>query len=385
MSDVHLSNSAARRLWLERHGLFYSPTGPLDVPQIGHALGFVQLDSIRHVERAHDHILWSRNQSYRAGGLDKHLQERDFFEHFTHDASLIPMRFLPMWQRQFQRHAEKIVQAGWWKNMPDEEGRAALKARIAREGPLSTKDFESEGPRPKAMWHRPAHKLGLDYMWYAGELATSYREKFIKYYDLAERIFPEDLRGVRLSHDEQIDWLCRAALERLGFASSGEIQRFWGACSATEVKTWLSTHQGALMSVSIELADKSVAQGWALPSIEQRLAKLGAPSQFMRLLNPFDPTIRDRKRTERLFGFSYRNEIFVPEAQRQWGYYVYPLLEGERFVGRVLLRADRKAGSLHIMRLWPEDGVRWGTERERKWQAEFRRFARFAGLEPVSS
>ena len=112
MSDVQLSNGAARRLWLERHGLFYSPTGPLDVPQIGHALGFVQLDSIRHVERAHDHILWSRNQSYRAGGLDKHLQERDFFEHFTHDASLIPMRFLPMWQRQFQRHAEKIVQAG---------------------------------------------------------------------------------------------------------------------------------------------------------------------------------------------------------------------------------------------------------------------------------
>ena len=139
------------------------------------------------------------------------------------------------------------------------------------------------------------------------------------------------------------------------------------------------------MSVSIELADKSVAQGWALPSIEQRLAKLSAPSRSMRLLNPFDPTIRDRKRTERLFGFSYRNEIFVPEAQRQWGYYVYPLLEGEQFVGRVLLRADRKVGSLHIMRLWPEDGVRWGTERERKWQAEFRRFARFAGLEPVNS
>lgn len=385
MSEVHLSNSAARRLWLERHGLFGTPTGPLDVPTIGDALGFVQLDSIRHVERAHDHILWSRNQSYRVGGLDKHLRERDFFEHFTHDASLIPMRFLPMWQRQFVRHAEKIVQAGWWKNMPDEAGRAALKARIAREGPLSTKDFESEGPRPKAMWHRPAHKLGLDYMWYAGELATSHRDKFIKFYDLAERVFPEDLLEARLSHDAQIDWLCRAALERLGFGSLGEIQRFWGACSASEVKAWLAEHKGTLVSVSVEHADKSVTAVWALPSIEASLVDLTNPSQSMRLLNPFDPAIRDRARTERLFGFFYRNEIFVPEAQRQWGYYVYPLLEGERFVGRVLLRADRKAGRLHVTRLWPEEGVRWGAERERKWLAEFKRFARFAGLEPVGA
>lgn len=383
MTDLSLSNACARRLWLDQHGLWGAPKGALDIPQIGAALGFVQLDSIRHVERAHDHILWSRNASYRAGDLGKHLESRDFFEHFTHDASLIPMPFLPMWRRQFSRHAEKISQAGWWKNMPDAQGRAALKARIAREGPLSTRDFDSAAPRPKAMWHRPAHKLGLDYMWYAGELATSHRENFVKYYDLAERVFPEHLQSVRLSDAAQIDWLCRSALERLGFGSAGDIQRFWGACAAAEVKAWLAAHREELLSVTVTQADEKTAQLWALPGLEDRLATLAKPRGAMRLLNPFDPAIRDRKRTERLFGFSYRNEIFVPESQRRWGYYVYPLLEGARFVGRVLLRADRAAGCLRITRLWPEDGVRWGAQRDKKWQAEFKRFARFAGLEPV--
>ena len=383
MSDLRLSNSSARRLWLDRHGLWGAPVGRLDVPRIAADLGFVQLDSIRHVERAHDHIVWSRNASYCAGSLGKNLENRDFFEHFTHDASLIPMQFLPMWRRQFLRHAEKIIKAGWWKNMPDAQGRADLKACIARDGPLSTKDFDSAAPRPKAMWHRPAHKLGLDYMWYAGELATSHRKNFVKYYDLAERVFPDHLQSVILSDEEQIDWLCRAALERLGFGNAGEIQRFWGACTAAEVKAWLEQHRGALLSVSVEQADEKTAQHWALPELEAGLSGLAKPSGSMRLLNPFDPAIRDRKRTERLFGFSYRNEIFVPEAQRQWGYYVYPLLEREHFVGRVLLRADRKSGCLHITQLWPEGGVKWGVQREKRWQAEFKRFARFAGLEAV--
>ncbi|MCV2892901.1 winged helix-turn-helix domain-containing protein [Lentibacter sp. XHP0401] len=381
MSVLTLSNRTARILWLERHGLLKAPTGPLDVRQIGEDLGFIQLDSIRHIERAHDHIIWSRNQKYRRGILDKSLKKRDFFEHFTHDASLIPMAFLPMWQRQFQRRADKIVQAGWWKNMPDAEGRAAIKARIAREGPLSTKDFESEGPRPKEMWQRPPHKLALDFMWYAGELATCHREKFVKYYDLAERVFPEHLHAQRLDHEDQIDWLCRAALERLGFASAGEIQRFWDACSAAEVRGWLAQSGTELVQVSVELADKSKALLWAMPSIEAHLETLGSASGGLRILNPFDPAIRDRTRCNKLFGFDYRNEIFVPKAKRKWGYYVYPILEGTRFVGRAELKADRKSGMLKVAQLWPEAGVKWGAARQQKWVAELTRFARFAGLE----
>lgn len=380
MKRLRLCNHSARSLWLERHGLLSPPVGPLDTLQVVEKLGFVQLDSIRHVERAHDHILWSRNQGYRPETLFNHLIKRDFFEHFTHDASLIPMSFLPMWTLQFARRAEKILNAGWWKAMPDAEARAAIKARISREGPLSTKAFESAGPRPKAMWQRPPHKLALDYMWYAGELATSHREKFVKFYDLSERVFPARYREQDLGREAQIDWLCQAALERLGFASAGEVQRFWGVCSAAEVRDWLSSARSRLVQIRVEMADKSEVLLWSLPEVLHRAAQLPLPSQRMRLLNPFDPAIRDRARCLRLFGFEYRNEIFVPEAQRKWGYYVYPLLEGTSFVGRVALKADRRTGVLHLQKLWPEPHVKWGTGRQNRLQAELARFARFSSL-----
>ncbi|WP_439109905.1 winged helix-turn-helix domain-containing protein [Lentibacter sp.] len=381
MTALRLNNTTARSLWLDHHGLLNAERGTGDTLKIGEELGFVQLDSIRHIERAHDHIVWSRNQAYRPGCLGNHLKERYFFEHFTHDASLIPVQFLPIWQMQFARHAEKILKANWWKNMPDAEGRAAIKARIAQEGPLSTKDFESKGPKPSQMWQRPPHKLALDFMWYAGELATSHRENFVKYYDLAERVFPPSFREAPLSQSEQIDRLCRAALKRLGFANTGEIQRFWGVLSAAEVKDWVAQTKASLREVEVILADGSLVSKWALPSLEMRLDTLGRPEAKLRILNPFDPAIRDRKRCLQLFGFDYRNEIFVPQARRIWGYYVYPILEGTRFVGRAELKADRKAGTLHVANLWPEAGVKWGRVRHSKWESELRRFARFASLE----
>ncbi len=160
-----------------------------------HDLGFVQLDTIRVIARAHHHILWSRNQNYREPMLGKHLRQRHVFEHFTHDASVLPMEFLPMWQRQFDRRAARIINAGWWKGMPDAEGgRAEIKARIAREGgPLSTHAFDTKVDGKREMWSRPPHKLALDYMWYAGELATCHRENFTKFYDLGERVFPQGI------------------------------------------------------------------------------------------------------------------------------------------------------------------------------------------------
>ncbi len=103
----------------------------------------------------------------------------------------------------------------------------------------------------------------------------------------------------------------------------------------------------------------------------------------MRILNPFDPAIRDRTRLERLFGFEYRNEMFVPKTKRKWGYYVYPLLEGVRFVGRVELKADRNAGWLRVTGFWPENGVKWAAARQQKLEAELQRFARFVGIKTV--
>ena len=184
---LKIKNRDARRLWLDRQGLARSPTGPLDLLKIITDLGFVQIDTIRNVTRAHHHILWSRNQNYREPMLNNLLaKDRSVFEHFTHDASVLPMEFYPVWQRQFHRLGKR---AGRYKAM-DAEDIAAIRARISAEGPLSTHAFDTKIIGKKEMWARPPHKRVLDQLWYAGELATSHRENFIKYYDLSERVVP---------------------------------------------------------------------------------------------------------------------------------------------------------------------------------------------------
>lgn len=383
-APLQISNRDARRLWLSAQGLAEMPTGPLDLDGLIKRLGFVQLDTIRVVARAHHHILWSRNQNYREPMLGRHLAEhRHVFEHFTHDASVIPMDFYPMWQRQFRRLEEKVRGWEWHRGMLDEQGRNAIKDRIRAEGPLCTKAFDTKVEGEKKMWSRPPHKLALDYMWYAGELTTSHRENFTKFYDLSERVIPDHVYDHDPADETQINWLCRNALDRLAFGSEGDIQRFWDAVSNAEAKDWAEANKNRLVPVEILAADGSKAQVWAPEDIEQRLESAPAATSRLRILNPFDPVIRDRARLKRLFGFDYTVEMFVPASKRQWGYYVYPLLEGDRFVGRAEIKADRKAGTLRVLKVWREPKVLWTPARAAKFEAELARLMRFVGLQQV--
>lgn len=379
MSALEIRNRDARRLWLWSNGLSDTPVGKPDVMGMIRALGFVQIDTIRNVTRAHHHILWSRNQNYRETMLWPLLQKRELFEHFTHDASLIPMETLPMWQRQFRRLGASVADSNWYQSGLGREEIQSIRKRIENEGALSTHAFDTKAAS-REMWARPPHKKALDQMWYAGDLATCHRKNFVKFYDLGERVFPNHLRAGP-GEGEQANWLCDQAIGRLSFATCGEVQRFWEAMSAVEVRTWLADRN--LAPVRIQNADGSWREAWATPNIESRLANAPAPTIRLRILNPFDPAIRDRMRAERLFGFEYRNEMFVPAAKRRWGYYVYPLLEGDRFVGRIELKADRAKGWLRVTGFWPEAKVKWGANRLEKLEKELIRFARLAGIKDV--
>ena len=384
-APLRIKNRDARRLFLDAQGLCSHLTGSLDLGQIIRDLGFVQLDTIQIVSRAHHHILWSRHQQYRESMLDHHLTEqRGVFEHFTHDASVIPMDFYPMWTRQFRRLEAKLRRRGWHVDKAGDAHHEQGRQRIAAEGPLCTKDFETAVVGDKAVWSLPPHKRALEYLWYAGELSTSHRQKFVKYYDLSERVIPADIRARLLSDQEQIDWLCQAALQRIVFGSDGDIQRFWDAVDHAEVKQWAATVSIHLVPVEIEGADRGWRQAVALADIEARLQSLPPLSRRLRIVNPFDPVIRDRTRLQRLFGFDYRVEMFVPAAKRRWGYYVYPLLDRDRFVGRIEVRAHRKTSTLTVQNLWQEPGVTWSTSREDRLNAELRRLARLAGMKTVT-
>jgi uncharacterized protein YcaQ len=379
-----INNRDARSYWLSTQGLAVAPTGPLDTMSIIKQLGFVQLDTIQVVSRAHHHIIWSRNQNYREPMLNVLLaDERQIFEHFTHDASVIPMDYLPMWQRQFRRRKEQLDRSSWYKGMQNKDGRDAIRKRIEIEGSLSTHSFDTKAAGPKKMWTRPPHKLALDYMWYAGELATSHRVNFTKYYDIAERVFPATLHNQNVADEAQIEWLCMSALERLGVGSLREIQEFWDAVSVNEVKAWSERAAAALTSVEIQSADGSWNSAYAPNDIESRLSELKAPTSRLRILNPFDPAVRNRKRLSRLFGFDYRVEMFVPASKRIWGYYVYPLLEGNRFVGRIEIKADRKNSVINVQNVWLEAGVKWTPQRAIKLDAELVRLAKLVSCEQI--
>lgn len=377
---LRIANRDARRLWLWTNGLADTPVGPIDLMAMIRRLGFVQIDTIRNVTRAHHHILWSRNQNYREKMLWPLLQQRSLFEHFTHDASLIPMDVLPYWQRQFQRLGERAAKAEWFQSGLGQQEITNIRMRIEREGALSTHAFETKA-ESREMWARPPHKKALDQMWYAGDLATCHRKNFVKFYDLGERIFPAHLREGP-GDEEAANWLCDQALERLSICSTGEIQRFWDAMDAGEARRW--SERGALVPVSVQGADGAWRDAWGAADIEARLNTAPSPTIRLRILNPFDPAIRDRMRLERLFGFDYRNEMFVPKDKRRWGYYVYPLLEGDRFVGRCELKANRDQGWLSVTGFWPEPRVKWGGARLEKFDAELGRFARLAGIPDVS-
>jgi hypothetical protein len=381
-SAARLDLSQARRLFLGCQALL-GPPPPGGLPSLIHQLGFVQVDSISVVERAHLTILGSR-LGHAPEGLEALLEAREIFEHWTHDASLIPTRWYPHWKPRFRRDGPRIRANAWWWTRVGENAEASLESvrtRIREEGPLRASDFQHEGPRGGgAWWGWKPQKAALEFLWRTGELAVARRLAFQKVYDLAERVFPDLHACPEPDPEAHLDWACRTALERLGTATHQEIAAFWNAVEPARVLAWCRARhgEGALDAVRVPSGEREV-DAWALPDWEARLAALPEPSPAMVLLSPFDPILRDRKRALRLFGFDYRFEAFVPEAKRRFGYYAMPILEGEALVGRVDARFDRPRGLLEARAVHWEPGLRVTRTRERRLREALEQLARRIG------
>lgn len=393
MALQRLDNGAARALFLDRHGLAEQPSGPArgaDLLDLITRLGFVQLDSINTVARAHDMILFSRRPAYRSPDL-KRLYEHDraLFEHWTHDAAVIPMAFYPHWHMRFERDAD-LLRARWknWRRDGFEAKFAAVLDHIRDHGPVSSSDVgKDEEKSSGGWWDWHPSKTALEYLWRSGALTVIGREGFQKRYDLTERVIEEHLCPGAIDCDPAItiDWLCNAALDRLGFATTGELAAFWDSASPAETKVWAEGElsRGNLEQIEIQSADGSWRKVLARPDVSEQAAIAPQAPGRIRVLSPFDPALRDRKRAERLFDFHYRIEVFVPEPKRVYGYYVFPLLEGDRLVGRIDMKAHRDCSELRVRAFWPERGLRWSEARTRKLEAELDRVRRLAGVERV--
>jgi len=351
-------------------------------------MGFVQIDSINVVARAQHLTLASRLQGYRPALLERLLErERVLFEHWTHDASAIPTVWYPQWKPRFELYRRKVLSHPWWRERVGPNPEKAVdhvRERIVHEGPLMTKDFEDERPAgtDKTWWGWKPHKAALEYLWRTGELAIARRINFHKVYDLAERVLPAGHAAPPPPAGEHLDWACRTALERLGVATADELAGFWHSISLEDARAWgeRAAARGEIATVEVEAEDGSKPRkAWAVPDWEELAATLPSGPPRVRLLSPFDPILRDRKRTSRLFNFDYRFEAFVPGPKRQHGYYVLPILEGERLVGRLDPKLHREEELLEIKGLWWEPGVRESKGRQAALEAAVERLARLTG------
>ncbi|HKC52757.1 MAG TPA: crosslink repair DNA glycosylase YcaQ family protein, partial [Myxococcota bacterium] len=251
----------ARLLLLQGRGLLENPARPASAASVAkliERLGFVQVDSIQRVERAHHLILGARLDGYRPALLERlAFEKRLVFEHWTHDAAYIPVSLFRYWKLRFERREKQMRERRWFKTRlgsdPDATIARVLR-RVEREGALRARDFERGAAAPSTgWWDWTPEKTALEYLWHAGRLAIAGRERFDKIYDLVERVFPDAHAAAAPSHAELVDWACSSALERLGAATPRELASFWGAVSGCEAAAWCHDAVSQHRAVSVAL------------------------------------------------------------------------------------------------------------------------------------
>ena len=260
-----------------------------------------------------------------------------------------------------------------------------VRSRIRAEGPLKSVDFEHAGERGTWWAWKPA-KAALECLWRTGELAIAGREHFAKRYDLAERVHPEAHALPTPDPATHLEWACATAAERLVIFTPRELAAFWNELPLNATRSWCgeAQRQGRIISVTVEAADGSEPQAaFALVDWTARLKQVPEPPERLRLLCPFDPILRDRARCLRRFNFDYRFEAFTPAAKRQYGYFVLPLLEGGRLVGRLDPKVHREQGVLEVRGLWWEPGIKPTKVRLKRLQEALERLATFTGATEI--
>lgn len=340
----------ARRIALAAQGFGIRPPSPPRRSDLVRTLGKIhlhQIDSVNVLVRAHYLPAFSRLGSYDRSLLDTLAwgpkRQRRLFEYWAHEASLLPFDFHPLLQWRMAQ-ADR-GDAGWGRmRVYARERRAeamALRDRIRIDGPLAASDF-AEHKGQSGWWEWSDTKRALEWLFWAGHITTAGRRgSFERVYDLTERAIPADVLAKptppdATAHRSLIEYAATAH----GIATDRELRDYF-RLSPEEARPAIQSlaEEGILIPVSVP--------GWRHAWLH-RDARRPRRIEGQALLAPFDPLIWERDRTERLFGFHYRIEIYVPAEKRRHGYYVLPFLLDDRIVARVDLKADRQACRLML-------------------------------------
>jgi uncharacterized protein YcaQ len=375
-----LSLTALRRHVVARQGfqLRFRRASADDVVSCVRRLSCVQLDSIAAVARSHVLVLASRAGAVDDGVVSELLARGRLFEYWAHEACLLPAEAWPLLRHRMRARRTHH----WWGPVIDSD--PALAARVLAEvrdrGPLASRDFEGRGGG--GMWRLKPAKRMLDALWTAGELVISGRQGFQRVYDLPERVLPDEvLAAPEPSEDEALRALALRAVRARGALTARGVVEHWRFAGGV---ARLAPHLAALEAAG-ELRRLAVSDGGApvyVPAGSDPDAAAAARDGAV-LLSPFDNLLWDRDFTRRLFGFDHLIEVYKKEPERVYGYYVLPLLLGDRLVGRVDLKSRRDDGTLVVKAFHREAGARRASLEDALERA-LARLARTLGLGSVA-
>ena len=356
--SASLSLAQARRIALAAQG--FADPAPTGVPTRRHLrrvlgrVGLLQIDSVNVLQRAHYLPVYSRLGPYPTDLIDRaaYRGPRELFEYWGHEASLLPVELYPLMRwRMAREHGWGGVTKIWRDQRPLVEW---VLDEVAEKGPVTAGQIEGDAPRRSDNWgwNWSNVKTALEYLFWRGDVLIAGRNSgFARLYDLPSRVLPAAVLAAPTPDDHAARRaLVGSAARLLGVAAPGDLRDYF-RLPVEGFSTALAelVESGELLPVEVE--------GWRGPGYLHRDAKLPRWIRASTLLSPFDPVVWRRERTERLFDFRYRIEIYVPAPQRLYGYYVLPFLLDDRLVARVDLKADRQAGVLRIPAAFAEPGA----------------------------
>jgi uncharacterized protein len=372
---MSVSIAAIRRLVVGSQGYAarFRRSGADDVEAAIRRLTAVQLDSISTVDRAHRLTLNARIGAYPRDTVPQLLRAGRVFEYWAHEASLLPIELWP--------HFRSVMDGGGRWGIHDRALREhaelvePILERIRAEGPLGSRAFAGDGGG--GMWNWKPAKMVLDALWDSGVLVIGERRNFQRAYDLAERVIPKPILDAPTpTEDETLRTFAVLAVGARGALTEAAIREHWrlkGGRARLHHHLLALVAEGRLRELE---ADDGGAPFYVLPDVEID----GDPAPPV-LVCPFDNLVWDRPLLVRLFGFKHLIEVYKREHEREYGYYVLPLLAGDRFLGRADLKADRAEGVLRIRKFTPEPKARGNVDV--KLERAATRLARTLGLERI--
>ncbi|HET9443175.1 MAG TPA: crosslink repair DNA glycosylase YcaQ family protein [Acidimicrobiales bacterium] len=354
---IRLSGPEARRLALRAQG-FTDPaaTGRVDARHVRRVLGRVgllQIDSVNVLVRAHYLPVFSRLGPYPTALLDRMAYGRaELFEYWAHEQSLLPVALHPLVRWRMARAAAGQTWGGLARFAREHPAYVeAIHAEVVERGALPASALRDPGRRSGPWWGWGEGKRALEWLHWTGRLAAVRRPSFERVYDVPERVLPaEVLARPPVDEADARKALLVLAARALGVATAGDLADYHRQ-RLPAVRPLLAelVEEGALVPATVA--------GWNAPAFAHPDARVARRVDAAALVSPFDSLVWDRRRTERLFGFHLRLEIYTPAEKRRWGYYVLPFLLGDRLVGRVDLKADRRAGALLVHAAYAEEGT----------------------------